>query len=404
MEKTFNKISYSLLILCMILFMILFSLPIKAQDTDPESSRKKDTDEKSNNFELFAEYGIEYVDNVFQLDSDQLWRLEKNDQQDRAGGRFEDMEYESDIILQPSMGLKYNSGSPLGGKFILTTWVRAHHYRKNDRSSYPEGRIRLKNTFSKKSALTLEGTFLSGYFKRNYLSGVNDADRNGNIPREERIYSPANYDEYEGTVNYEYEIINNKKDKKISRLDIQPFAGIISRTYNSTFSNRDQDKSFGGLGIVLEFMSWIDLEMIFKYERVVTPNDMELVLFDETRAEADVNNDIRIRNNAVLFTEIDRSNNRLIIEINPSFQWNKDVSLYFGFRRRMSSYTSDNQLDIEHYNQKASRNRVKAGLAYDFLKTWSAQFEYNRINDYNDEDGDFLKNMFLISMKYSFIN
>ncbi|MBN1627936.1 MAG: hypothetical protein JW944_15560, partial [Deltaproteobacteria bacterium] len=222
---------------------MLFSLPGNTRETEPESSENKDTDKKGNNFELFAEYGIEYTDNVFQLDSGQLWRLEKNEQLDRTGGRFEDMESGSDIIIQPSMGLKYESGSHLGGMFILTTWVRSYHYTQNERSSYPEGRIKLKNTFGKKSAVTLEGTFLSSYFRRNYLSGVYDADRNGNIPREERIYSPAIYDEYEGTVSYEYEIINNK-DNEISGLDIQPFAGIISRAYNSTFSNRDQDISF----------------------------------------------------------------------------------------------------------------------------------------------------------------
>ncbi|MBN1626907.1 MAG: hypothetical protein JW944_10320, partial [Deltaproteobacteria bacterium] len=192
-------------------------------------------------------------------------------------------------------------------------------------------------------------------------------------------------------------------DKDISGLDIQPFAGIISRTYNTIFSNRDQDISFGGFGVVFEFISWIDLEMVYKYEKVVCPNDIEIVLYDEFMAGSDVTGDMRIKDNAALITEIDRSNNRVTIELNPSFQWNKDLSLYFGFQRRISSYNSDNQLDIEHYNQKTSRNRLKAGLKYDFLKTWTAQVEYIRTADYDDEDGDFLQNRFLVSMKYSFI-
>jgi hypothetical protein len=273
---------------------------------------------------------------------------------------------------------------------------------KNDRSTYPEGRIRLKNTIGKNGALTLEGTFLSGFFKKNYLSAVNDTDRNGNISREERIYSAANYDGYEGTISYEHKIISTK-DKTISGLDIQPFAGISSRTYNSTFSNRDQDITIAGLGLNLEFNSWITLELIYKYEKVASPNEKELILFDENIAETDVNADMRTKSNAPLFTDIDRSNNRYTIEINPSFQMYKDVSLYFGFQRRISAFASTNTLDIDHYGQKTSRNRVKAGINHNFLKGWSARIEYNRTNDYDDEDGDFLQNTFLITMKYNFI-
>jgi len=386
----------------MISFVILFSLTGKGQCADPLSAGGKDTGKKGNNFELFAEYGMEYIDNVYQLTSSQIWRLQKKDQTDRVGGRYKDMESVSDIIVQPSMGLKYNSGSPLGGKLTLTTWVRSYHYMKNDRSTYPEGRIRLKNTIGKKGALTLEGTFLSGFFKKNYMSAVNDADRNGNIPREERIYSAANYDEHEGVISYEYKLLSGK-DKPISGLDIQPFAGISSRTYNSTFSNRNQDITLGGLGLDLEFNSWITLEMIYQYEKVVSPNERELILFDENRAETDANSDMRTKSNAPLTTDIDRSSNRYTIEINPSFQLYKDVSLYFGFQRRIAAFTSENQLDIEHYNQRNSRNRVKAGINHTFLKGWSSQIEWNRTNDYDDEDGDFLQNTFLIMMKYDFI-
>ena len=402
MKKISNRISYTLQIICMISFLILFSLPCKAQDTDSETPAGKSSGKKGNNFELFAEYGIEYIDNVYQLTSYQIWRLQKKDQADRAGGRYENMESASDIISRPSMGLKYNGRGPLGGKLTLTTWVRSYHYTKNDRSTYPEGRIRIKNTIAKKGSLTLEGTYLSGFFRKNYLSSVNDADRNGNITREERSYSAANYDEFEANVSYEHKLISDK-DKTLSGFDIQPFLGISSRTYNSAFSNRNQDNTNGGLGVNLEFNSWIDLEIIYRYEKVSSPDKRELILFDELTAGTDINADMRTTGNAPLFTYIDRSRNRYTIEINPSFQLYKDVSLYFGLQRRVSEFTSENRLDIEHYNQETSRNRVKAGINHTFLKGWSAQIEWNRTNDYDDEDGDFLQNSFLISMKYNFI-
>lgn len=400
MKKIIRRISYILRIFYLMSFLAIFSIPIQAKTINPESSENKETNKKDK-VELYTETGFEYIDNVYGLTDSQISGMEANSNEDQISGRYNEMDSAADFIISPEIGVKFNSSSPLGGKFSMTSWIKYNYYNKNNKSSFPEAKIRLKNSIGENGALTLEGNFLSGFFKKNYLSDVNDANTNGNIPREERIYSAAVYDEYEGIVSYEHKIIKNK-DSMVSGLDFRPFAGYRYRQYNSTFSNRDQNIAFLGLGLNIEFISKIGLEMIYQYESVSSPDNRELFLFDETTDGVDVNSDGRIRSNAPFVTNVDRSSNRHTIEINPSFNLTKNTSLYFGYERRLTTYTSNNPLDIEHYNNEGDRQQIKSGIKHSFAKAWSAEFEYGRTDDDDDEDGDYSQNNFLAKIKYDF--
>ena len=394
-----NKLR-TLRILCLMPFLLLITAPGQAQMTNPESQG----DKKSSGPELslYGEVGLEYTDNVYRLTEDQISTMEANDQEDIISGRFKDMDSISDYIIKPQLGIRLDSDSPLGGEFRLISWLRYNYYTKNDGSGFLEGRIRLRNSMGENGTLTMEGNFISGFKKKNYLSGADDINENGNISGDERTYSSATYDEYEGIIAYEHEIIKDKY-KKISELDIRPFIEYLFRTYNSTFGNRDKDIASGGVGLHLEFINKIDLEMVYQYESVSSPDNRELILFDETSSVIDVNGDGVIRRNAALVTNIDRSADRHTIEINPSLKLSKDALFYMGYRKRTSKYTSDNQLDIEHYNQKAYRERIRSGIRYDFTKAWSAEAEYSRTKNEDEEDGVYTENNFIFTIKYTFI-
>ncbi|MBN1626597.1 MAG: hypothetical protein JW944_08730 [Deltaproteobacteria bacterium] len=383
--------------------LLLVSLLIASltQGLYPASvSEAADNNESDIKLQAYAETCIEYTDNVFRLDDSQVSMLEANTPEDAVSGRFRDMESVSDFIVSPEVGLGLDSDGPLGGKLSMVSWLRYNHYSENRESSFPKVRIRLRNSLGEKGILMLEGDFLFDFFKKNYLSGVNDENANGNIPREERIYSPAIYDEYEGIIAYEQEIINNN-DARLSGLSIGPFAGHRIRRYNSTFSNRDQDISWVGIEMDLEFISRIDLEMIYLYEDVAAPGNRELILFDETVSGTDINNDGEIKGNAQLFTVIDRSSSRHTIEINPSFKLTKDTRIFLGYEKRIAECASGNKLDIEHYNQEEYRRQIKSGIRHDFSNKWTAEAEYSRTNE-EEEDGDYSENSFLVKIKYYF--
>jgi|WetSurMetagenome_2_1015567.scaffolds.fasta_scaffold105220_1 hypothetical protein len=398
MNAISNKMPSKWLILSLIPFLLFIALPCNAQmTTAPEVSDKM----KGDNLKIYAEMELEYADNVFHLTEDQQSKMKSRDERDIHSGRFKDMESVSDYIIKPRIGLRYDAESPFSGKFGMASWIRYNYYTENEKSSYPEGRITLINAMGGKGVLSLEGNFVNRYFKKNYLSGVDDIDGNGNIPRGERIYSSAIYDEYEGILSYEHKIINDK-DKMFTGLDVRTFSGLHYRKYNSPFDNRDQNIILGGLRLNLEFKSRIRLGLIYQYERVSSPNNVELILFDESIAEIDCNGDGKIKSSAPLITHIDRSSNRHTIEINPSIKLTKDASFYIDYSKRVSANISDNPLDIDHYNTKSYRQQIKTGITYSFSKAWSVRVEYSRTDDDDVEDEDYSQNKYLFTVRCNF--
>jgi hypothetical protein len=403
MNPKVHKASFTSKLLCLLLFPTVVLIFGQTQTAISASSGTKKADKKGKGLklDLYADAGFEYNDNIFRLTETQISSLIANDAEDAVSGRFEGMKSVSDFIIEPTLGMRINAKSPLGGKLGLTSWVRYNRYTQNREASYYEGRIKLRNTIGKNGAVSLQGAFLTGFYRKNYLSAVKDANRNGNITKEERTYSPAFYNEYEGLMEYEHNILKNK-ERTISKLDIRPFIGYHNRSYNTEFHNRDQNIPIAGMGLRFEFSSKVSLDAIYLHEWVSSPNRSEVVLFDETIASVDVNNDGRIKQNAPLSTKIDRSCRRHTIEIGPSWEVMRNITAYAGYERRSTNYITENSLDWEHFNVDAFRRKISAGIRYSIAKAWIAEVEYSRIDDDNDEDGRYAQNLVMATIRYKF--
>jgi len=388
----------------LLVLLVMASKPVLAASAEPAAAgrRQNDQNNSASKLKIYAGTGVEYNDNVFELSDSQITKMEANAVQDQAGGRFHDMKSVSDYIIYPEAGLSFSAASPVGGEFSLKSWGRYNYYTRNQASSYPEGKVILKNSIGENGELILEGDFTFDYFKKNYLSAVDDINGNGNITRSERIYSAAVYDEYEGAIAYRHKILN-KEHGTISEWYIEPFTGYDTRKYNPTFRNRDQDISILGLGLNLEFFSRADLHMFYQYEWVSCPGDNELVLYDETVSGIDANVDGEIKKNAPLTTEIDRSSQRYTIGVSPSLEIWKNTRLYVDYKRRITVYKSNNLLDVDHYDQHACRQKICAGIKYAFLNAWSAEAAYSWTKEDEEKDcDDFMKNCYSIKLRYYF--
>jgi hypothetical protein len=387
----------------LLLLVMAASTPVLAESAEPVAAKSGETGQNDSDSKLriYAETGFEYNDNVFKLSESQISKMEANAVQDQAGGRFHDMKSVSDYIISPEVGLNFSADSRVGGRFSLKSWGRYNYYTKNQASSYPEGKVLLKNSICENGELILEGDFTFDYFKKNYVSAVDDENGNGNITRSERIYSAAVYDECDGVIAYKHKILN-KEYSTISGLDIEPFTGYDMRKYNSTFRNRDQDISILGLGFNFEFFSRADLHMIYQYEWVSCPGDNELVLYDETVSGIDVTGDGVIKKNAPLKTEIDRSSRRYTIEVNPSLEIAKNTRIFVDYKHRITVYKSNNQLDIDHYDQRACRQKLCTGIKYEFLKAWSTEAAYSWTEEDEEDSDDYKENCYSIKLRYYF--
>jgi len=389
-----------LVIIGLMTFFLLFCLNAVHIENANAEALVSDPSVKHSDSEwsLFVETAVEYDDNVFQLSESQKDNLDNPDQGDVESGRYADMESISDVILTPRMGFKMNAVNPLGGKFGMDAWLKYNAFMKNDKKSYFETELSFSQSIGDKGRLGVEWKVLNEYYKKNYVSAVEDSNHNGNIARDERTYSPATYDEFEGTVFYRHTFIKNKV-RMLSRLDVEPFGRSSIRHYDDLFSNRDKRAAIGGLNVRLGFLSKINLDFGYQFDRVISPNHSEIVLFDETINSTDVNNDGDIEGNAALYTPIDRSCNRLGIEITPSLELTDSITVFAGYQWRVSDYRSDNELDVDHYHRTVERHQFKAGASYEMSKSWSVSVEYKTTDEEEPDDDDYVENCVFLKVK-----
>jgi len=389
-------------LILLILALTMFPIISSAQVSNNEQRPDQDAGDTSGRAEIscFVETGIEYSENVFHLDGSQKRDLKKSDADDEAGGRFDNMESVSDTIITPRLGLKTKGPGLFAGGFEMAAWLQYNAYSENTECSYPEAKLSLAQDVGDKNRVTMEWKYMDGFFKKNYLSEVDDRNENGNIPKEERVYSSAVYDAYEGTLSWRYTPWEDK-DGQISRIDVEPFGGWYHRSYNAIFRNRDRRVVSAGIGTRLGFLSKFDLDITWQYDHVSSPGRDELVLFDETLQGMDVNDDGEIKGNAALTTAVDRSCDRYTVSISPSLELTNDCSFYVTYKWRRSVYSTDNKLDLDHYDQTPVREQLKAGLRYDFSKSWSSAIEFARtVDDAEEDDDGYAENKYLLAIKY----
>lgn len=348
---------------------------------------------------FFFETAVEYDDNVFQLSDDQKHSMDHPETGDVASGRYDGMENASDVIVTPRIGLSLDTLGFAGGRTQTGIWGQFRFFNENQEKNDFEAGCSVAQTVGSRGKVLVKWTYLHDAFKKNYLSDADDDNGNGNIARDERTYSAARYDEMEGLLSYRHTFIK-EKESLLSRLDLEPFGGSSFRTYDRIFDNRDRKTATCGLGARLGFLSRIQLDLALQYDRLRSPGDDELVLYDETVNSLDVNGDGDIKENAALVTKIDRSCHRYGFSIAPSLDVTDDLTVFTAYEWRMSDYVSDNVLDVDHYRKKVQRNEMKAGLALKLNKHWSMAGEYQRTDEEEPDDDDYVENSFRLEWRF----
>ncbi len=348
---------------------------------------------------FFFETAVEYNDNVFQLSEDQKDSMENPEQADVLSGRYDGMENVSDVIVTPRIGLSLDALGFAGGRIRTGIWGQYRCFRENHEKNDFEAGGSVAQDVGERGKVQFKWTYLHDAFRKNYLSDADDDNGNGNIARDERTYSAARYDEFEGSLSYRHTLIK-EKGNVLSKLDIEPFGGSSFRTYEPVFDNRDRKTATCGLVVRLGFLSRIQLDLAWQYDRLSSPGDEELVLYDETVRSVDVNGDGEIRENAALTTNIDRSCTRHGFSIAPSFNVTDDFAVFAGYEWRTSDYSSDNALDVDHYRKKVQKNQIKAGMSWDISKRWSVSGEYRRTDEEEPDDDDYVEDSFRLEWSF----
>lgn len=382
-----KKQKFKLIIKCFCIPFLIFLLL-------PPVNGREDTNKKR--AEFFAEIGLKYSNNIFGLTEAQQQKLEANSAEDT--NRFDDMESVSDLVYSPKIGLKYNLSKSKSRELKFSGYLQYNFYSDNSRSEHPEAGFSLKKNLGKKDKLEFKGEFIIDKFKKNYLCGVNDANANGNIPKSERIYSAATYNDYQGILSYEH-VLNKNKNKHMTKSTLQPYLGYRKREYNPMFSNRDYTLPFVGMEYKMDFKPGFDLEIGYEYGELDSDAGQELFLYDETISGVDISGDGNIKANAPLLSTVDRSSERKTWSVGSSLKCSKVTTFSLKFSNRTENYITNNTLDIKRYNQEGFERKFKAGLKFKLPGDWSSELEFTREHNKDGDDDESKENLYLVTIK-----
>jgi hypothetical protein len=374
----------------------------KKQEKEKGKGKGKGKGKRTEKEPVFsAEVCFEQYDNLFGLSEDQKTKLRQKALEDLPGQRFKNMPAISDFGVAPTVGMKMIIPDSSKDPFTLKAELTYHSFTKNTEASFPEGAFALDKSIGKNGTFRFDGKAAVGVFKKNYLSGVADGNSNGNITREERLYSSAIYREFEGEFSYET-VVRKKKKQPLSRISLRPLIGQRQRRFHSGFRNRDYQLPFFGLESTLGFFSRLDLTLLYQAEALISPADPELFLYDETLTQTDVNGDGKIRANAPLLSKVDRSARRNLFEVATSWKPSSKTKISAEYSNRTASYRSNNPLDRDHFGRDGYRRRFKSGIKQALSGDFSAQVEFSQTENKDPDEDKYSEKAVLFSLARDF--
>jgi hypothetical protein len=310
----------------------------------------------------------EYDDNIYLLPANKLDDPGAPSAADLASGRYTGMEAAADIITSLSASLAMQ-GSGLGGRdFTITPRAGYEFFARNGERSNATVGLTLEQLLRRDGRLRLRADYQPGYFSRNYLADAVDANANGTITADERVYARGEYHESELQADYRLRLAKSTRSHPFGAWLIVG-AGYASRAYDAPFSARD----FTGPTAVarLQFDLASGVELTTSYDLAVLGSDVtsQVILLDEPVYGEDLNGNGNSSDlNARAVRTVDRSRTEHVIGESARFGMGKDTDVALSVDYRMRRFGSDEPYDVANNGRKDHRVRFGADLSHKFSK------------------------------------
>ncbi len=385
-------------------------------DSAGDVTQTDDVKEKEKKSGLKTRFRISFEsdDNVFRLNDVHKTRLTALDSRNVANGRFTDMESRTDTIVSPGIRLLYRLGNPLvGRKTTIGFDLDYNAYLSNGEASYPEGALRLAFRLSENGLLKAGSEFVVQRFRKNYLSDMKDLNLNGNISLNERFYSPGVYDEFESFIAYRHRL--SALDKAADGFQmpgstLQLAVGGVYRVHNDPLTNRDRRVTFHEVVLDLDIVRKFGLELRYRLDSISCPDKAETVMLDETTNgfDTDINWDSAKKEYAPWLTLVNRSRVTRTVELKTSFAITRNWKSALEYLQEESDFSSSNPLDVDHFENGKTRERLGIGVGWRITKRWSAGAEYTSVRGIDSEDRgttevEYQQTSIGLSLRYRFL-
>ena len=354
-----------------LLFGLAALIPGTVAAQQPVGPRVRDSlaapaEKPAKGWRLRTELGLAeaYDNNVFLLDTGGKSKLAAPSPGQVTSGRYANMESASDLITTLSAVLDVQGPGLSGRTFTITPAVAYEFYLQNPKRSHALIGLSLEQSMAKKGRLRLQGALRPNYFAKNYLADAVDADANGSISSNERVYAAGVYSESELTLDYRFRLAAST-NKHPFGATLMAGVGYGNRTYEPPFAGKDLKGPMAAVNFRMSLSPKVSLGLDYAYAAFSgTPTD-QIQLLDEPSFGQDFNgNGNTTDQNVAVVSLVDPSRTENAIGGGVNFALGLHSALELAYEYRLRNYSSTDPLDVAHTNRQDARNQLGAQFKF----------------------------------------
>jgi len=349
----------------LVLGFVLSSSTLAAQSAPAPLPPKKD---RSWRMDPRLQLAAEYDDNIYLLPASKTDDPGAPSAADLVSGRYTGMEASADVItsVNASLGLR---GSGMGGRdFTITPRAGYELFARNGERSNATVGLTLEQQLRRDGRLRLRADYQPGYFSRNYLADAVDANANGTITPEERVYARGEYHGSELQADYRHRLAKSTRTHPFGAWLIVG-AGYAARAYDAPFSARDFSGPIAAARLQFDLASGMELTTSYDLAMLGSPVTTQVILLDEPVYGEDLNGNGNSTDLAArALRTVDRSRTEHVIGESARFGVGKDTDVELSVDYRMRRFSSDEPYDVANNGRKDHRLQFGADLSHKFSK------------------------------------
>ncbi|MBI4566706.1 MAG: hypothetical protein HY716_18675 [Planctomycetes bacterium] len=328
-------------------------------------------------YEMELSNDFVYSDNVFALDHGSASRLEDGRADDRASGRFDDMESVEEFRNSTRWRLDAAGRSPFGLRAGLWIETAFHLQTQNPVMNHLTAAFGARQGISSGGELGIAFRFLPDLFEKNYLSNASDANGDEAISDDERVYSAGRYREIVLELEYRHHLLYRPRQ---SLREILAIARVErrDRTYDPPFAGRDEEALGFALGLEVAYES-LGVALQFEHAPVDADVTNEVLIFNEFDVGIDFNGDGDVADpNARGVTPVDRGHSVDEVSLTVKYVLGSSTMLGLEYLWRRRAYDSDLLLDVEHRDREDIQHIAGLSLDHWLSRRWKLRLGYER--------------------------
>jgi len=336
--------------------------PLSAQSPDSQSANaaaKAPEASKTVGWraDVESKAAVQYDNNVFLLSPNQRNALVSPS--GPVGGRYEGMESANDMLGVGNIAIQLSGPGARGRTLEITPEISYEFASRNQLRREAAGALSIAQSLGGGRRIRLKAGSTPSHFSRNYLSDAVDADANGSITPNERIYRRGQYGEY--SVGGDLRLPLGGKKRAGSVLGVG--AGYYARSYDAPFAVRDLSGPTATVSLAVGQKSPVGLELTYDLAVLSAAPGPQVVLLDEPVYNVDFNGNgtaADLSTRAVV--DIDRSRLEHQIGGTLTFDTGRRVNASLGYDYRIRSFRSTLPYDEADAGRRDSRNAIRGSV------------------------------------------